>query len=405
MSIRKRSWNAPSGEIKEAWIVDFRDQKGKRTIKTFARKREAENYAITVKVQLRDGTYVADSDSTTVAEAGAMWINAGDNDGLERSTRDQRRQHVDLHIVPYLGHVRLSQLTAPMVRGFEDDLRRDDRSPAMVRKVRTSLGAILTNAVELGLATRNPVRDLRSRRRRGVEQRAERRAKGRLKVGVDFPTPDEIKAIIKAASDRWRPFLMTAILTGLRASELRGLRWSDVDLAKSEIHVRQRADKRRRIGPPKSEAGERTVPIPRGLVAALREWKAACPKGPLGLVFPNKLGHVIFYGDLIDAALLPTMIAAGVSVIAKDAGGHVLLGPNGKPIRNAKYTGLHSLRHFYASWCINRKIDGGLELPAKVVQERLGHSTIGMTLDTYGHLFPRGDDRDELTTAETALLS
>ena len=49
-------------------------------------------------------------------------------------------------------------------------------------------------------------------------------------------------------------------------------------------------------------------------------------------------------------------------------------------------------RHVYASWCINRETDGGLELPAKVVQERLGHSSITVTLDTYGHLFPRGDD-------------
>jgi integrase len=53
----------------------------------------------------------------------------------------------------------------------------------------------------------------------------------------------------------------------------------------------------------------------------------------------------------------------------------------------AKYTGLYSLRHFYASWCINRRADGGLELPAKVVQERLGHSSIAMTMNTYGHLF------------------
>ena len=58
----------------------------------------------------------------------------------------------------------------------------------------------------------------------------------------------------------------------------------------------------------------------------------------------------------------------------------------------AKYTGLHALRHFYASWLINRKEDGGLGLPLKVVQHRLGHSTIQMTADVYGHLFPSGDD-------------
>jgi integrase len=70
----------------------------------------------------------------------------------------------------------------------------------------------------------------------------------------------------------------------------------------------------------------------------------------------------------------------------------------------AKYPGLHALRHFYASWCINRRADGGLELPLKVVQARLGHATIAMTADRYGHLFPRGDDRAELAAAERAFL-
>jgi integrase len=86
--------------------------------------------------------------------------------------------------------------------------------------------------------------------------------------------------------------------------------------------------------------------------------------------------------------LKPTQVAAGV--VTKDG--------------TAKYTGLHSLRHFYASWCINRTKDGGLGLPPKNVQERLGHATITMTLDRYGHLF-RGDDADELDKAAQVLLA
>ena len=70
-----------------------------------------------------------------------------------------------------------------------------------------------------------------------------------------------------------------------------------------------------------------------------------------------------------------------------------------------KYSGLHAFRHFYASWCINRQADGGLGLPAKLVQERLGHSSIVMTMDIYGHLFPRTDDGAELATAEKLLLA
>jgi integrase len=56
------------------------------------------------------------------------------------------------------------------------------------------------------------------------------------------------------------------------------------------------------------------------------------------------------------------------------------------------------------SWCINRRVDGGLELPIKVVRARLGHASIQMTADTYGHLFPRSDDGSELAAAERALM-
>ena len=90
---------------------------------------------------------------------------------------------------------------------------------------------------------------------------AEKRAKGKLKVGVDIPTPDEISAILAHAEGRWRPLLIVAAFTGLRASELRGLRWADVDLKANEIHVRQRADRYNEIGKPKSAAGERVVPF------------------------------------------------------------------------------------------------------------------------------------------------
>ncbi|MBO0661817.1 tyrosine-type recombinase/integrase [Jiella sp. CQZ9-1] len=93
------------------------------------------------------------------------------------------------------------------------------------------------------------------------------------------------------------------------------------------------------------------------------------------------------------------MIRAGVAVDTAERD------KKGRAILAAKYTGMHSLRHFYASWLINRKEDGGLGLPPKVVQERMGHSTITMTMDVYGHLFPRGDDADELAAAEAALLT
>jgi integrase len=297
------------------------------------------------------------------------------------------RQHIDLHIAPILGALRLSQLTVPLVHGFEDRLRRDGRSPAMVRKVRRSLGGILADAQERGLVAQNVVYSLRKNRR---SRRAD--GNGKLKIGIDIPAPAEMRAIIgklDTAAGRYRPVLLTAIFTGLRASELRGLRWDDVDLKTGEIHVRQRADRYGKIGRPKSEAGERTVPLPPMLVAALREHRLASPRSELGLVFPNDRHGVDHRNSIVYRGFHPAQIAAGIV----------------NQHSEAKYKGLHALRHFYASWCINRRVDGGLELPLKVVQARLGHASIQMTADTYGHLFPRGDDGAELAAAERAFLA
>jgi integrase len=401
MAVRKRKWVTRTGEEREAWVVDYTDQTGNRRLKTFGRKKDADAYAATTHIEVREGTHIADNASITVLKAGDLWIAKVQQDGRERTTVEQYQQHLKFHIIPYLGNMKLSQLSAPLVRAFEDKLRGGEgapgadksqkRSPALTKKILGSLGALLAEAQERGLVARNVVRELRSRRKPGKERRAERRQKGKLKVGVDIPSPAEVKAIVAALPNagRWRPLLLTAIFTGLRSSELRGLRWDDVDFKKSELHVRQRADRYQQIGRPKSEAGERTVPIPPALLHILRVWKLAIPKkGELGLCFPNSDGNVDWHVNIINRGLIPVQVAAGV---VDDKG-------------MSKYTGLHSLRHFYASWCINREVDGGLGLPAKIVQERLGHSSISVTLDTYGHLFPRGDDTAALGRAESALF-
>jgi integrase len=169
-------------------------------------------------------------------------------------------------------------------------------------------------------------------------------------------------------------------------SELLGLRWSDVDLKTDELHVRQRVDRFGKIGPPKSDSGTRTIPFGADLALALKTWKLACPKGEPDLVFPSREGTVSRYRNFVDT-LEPIFKAARV------------LDKKGRP----KYAP-HAFRLFFASWCINPKDRGGRELPAKVVQQWLGHSSITMTLDVYGHLFPSGTDRSEITASEKALL-
>lgn len=412
MSIRKRTWKNGKGEEKTAWVVDYVDTLGKRRLKTFAKKKEADAFQATAKVEVREGVHVADSASVTVEKACELWIKSGEAAGLERSTINQRKRHVKFHIVPLIGETLLSKLTVPAIRDFEDRLRDGERSAAMIKKVVGSLGSILSDAQERGLATRNPVRDVRSRRR--GEKQHEGRHKARLRVGEDIPTREEIKALIGSLTGRWRPLLLVAIFAGLRSSELRGLRWQDVDFDAKTITVRQRADEFGEIGRPKSGAGERTIPVPPIVINALREWKLAYPRPIVGrddegkpiledakpghLVFANGAGKVESHANIVNRGLVPAMIEAGVSL------GSDKLDKDGRPVTVAKYTGLHSLRHFYASWLINRPQDGGLGLPLKVVQERMGHSSITMTADTYGHLFPKADHADELAAAEAALL-
>jgi integrase len=395
MSVRKRTWKTDGGESRSAYVVQYSiaeiDARGKRkrVIKTFDRKKDADAFHAQVRVDLGKGVHVPASKSITVEQAGSHWIDSCTD--LERTTVDGYEQHLNLHINPYLGALKLSALTIAIVRDWQDKLRKgipapgqteaEQRTADMVKRVTTSLGSLLGDALERGHVGTNVVRSLRANRKRGKQRHAERRAKGRLKIGVDIPTPKEIDAILRAARGRWRPLLLVAIRCGLRASELRGLRWRDIDFKKGELHVNQRADAHNTIGRPKSEAGERTIPIPPATLQALRGWKKQCPSD--ALVFPNGEGNIENHANIVTRGLAPTLIDAGVT----DSDG------------NAKYTGLHSLRHFFASWCVNRP-PLGLGLNLKELQVRLGHSNIAVTADTYSHLFPRDDESAALASAE-----
>jgi integrase len=284
MSVRKRSWTTQSGEAKEAFVVDYTDQNGERHIQTFDRKKDADEYHAKVKVDIGKGIHTPHSKSITVAEAAEDWIKYVELEKRERSTVEQYRNHVDNHITPRIGGEKLAKLTTPRIQAFRDDLL-VSLSRAQAKKVLTSLKSLLKDAQRRGNVAQNVALSVSIKR--------DNRAKSKLKVGVDIPTPDEIKRIIHAATGRARPFLITAIFTGLRSSELRGLRWGDLNLGSGELHVRQRVDRYNQIGNLKSEAGERVVPLGPLVVNTLREWRLACPKGSLDLVFPNTPGEAM----------------------------------------------------------------------------------------------------------------
>ncbi len=389
MSVRKRTWVTRKGETKEAWIADFTDGTGKRHIRTFQQKKRADAYEASVTVAVNAGTHVSLDGNLTIADAAEDWIkrveaNGMRNDGaVERATVRQYRQHAKLHIVPRIGKVKLTKLTKRDVENFRDALLKKagegapkPLSRALAGKVMTSLKSLLKVAGVGHIAA-------------DVTLGSKKRDRRKLEIGKDIPTADEIKRLINAAKDRPKlhALLLTAALTGLRASELRGLRWSDVDLKTEELHVRQRADRFNAIGAPKTAESRRAVPLdPAVLIPALKVWKLACPKGELDLVFPTATGAIEHHKNML-RSLASVMKAAGV--LKKD----------GQP----KYA-LHAFRHFFASWCINPKERGGRQLTPKVVQALMGHSSIMITLDLYGHLFPSGSDRDELKESARALL-
>lgn len=378
-SIRKRI--LPSG--KTVWLASYTDGGGARRFKQFPTRKEADAFLVQARNQVAQGVHTPDSVSPTVAEAAELWIQRCERDKLEATTLRQYRAHIRLHIVPRIGATKLSKITAPGVNAFTDQLLKDGRSPEMCRRVLVSLSAIVTEAQRRGLVTVNNVRSASPLKRSKRDD-----------VRPEMPTKAELKAIIEHTPDRSRPLILTAIFTGLRGSELRGLLWDDIDLKRGVLSVRRRADRFNKFGPPKSKAGTRDIPLSPTLLLTLKAWKLACPIGKLGLVFPTGAGGVETHGNILNRVFWPIQVAAGVSVLVDGTD------KDGKPIKvpDAKFS-LHALRHAAAALWIEQG------LSPKRVQSLMGHASIQQTFDQYGYLFEaREDEAAKLAAVETGLL-
>jgi len=384
-TVRKRK--LPSGLVR--WQASYVDGAGQRRAKLFERKSDAEAWLVETRHDVARGLHTPERVSPTVKEAGALWIKRCNEKKLERSTIRAYEEHLSLHICPFISAKKLSELNVPAVYAFADQLRDAGRSAEMIQRVVRSLGAIFKEARRRGLANTAPTE--------GLELDLPDREDPRPVI----PTKTELQAIVTHAQGRWRPLVLVAIFCGLRASELRGLRWADVDFDAREINVTQRADIYHRIGNLKSKSGYRSIPCPSIVINALREWKLVCPRRDTGkkdasgepvmvldLAFPNGLGNVEALSNIVKRGFDPIQVAAGVSEIkpVADDEGNPVLDEAGAPkmITVGKY-GMHAMRHACASlW-----IEAGMN--PKRIQKLMGHSSIQMTFDRYGHLFADAD--------------
>jgi integrase len=171
--------------------------------------------------------------------------------------------------------------------------------------------------------------------------------------------------LAEARSDRLFSLYVLAILTGLRQGELFALRWGDVDLNAAKLTVSgtlKVAKGRVYIDPPKTRRGRRTVSLPGAAVAALRE-RQPLVADPEAWVFTDADGGPLRRANVTERSFRPVLKRAGLPIFK-----------------------FHELRHTHAS--LLAAVPG---LNPKVVQERLGHASIDMTLDTYSHLFEGAD--------------
>jgi integrase len=376
MAVYKRTWQTKQGE-QFCWVCDYfaRDpetNKLERVRETFERKGDADARWLEVHPRSRRGRANARSRKLTVKQAAQIWLDAvrvgrNGHDPAEPSTLRQYQTHVDLHIVPFFTGDKLTDLTAPRAATFRDHLLAKVSRP-LAKKVLTSFKSMLREAESRGLISANPASTIT----------IAGNGNSRHKEAVTIPGKADITAILTKLDElasqqnqeraktwrRWRALVNTAIYTGMRASELRGLPWSNVNLKAGTITVKQRADETGKIGAPKSASGRRVIDIPAPLVKLLRTWRLECPKGKLDLVFPNWQGNVESHANITNRCWHPLLRHARVV----DGDG-------------ALRFNFHSLRHFRASLLI---ADGA---NAKEVQTELGHATIQITLDLYTHLF------------------
>ncbi len=304
-------------------------------------------------------------DPQTVREAAEAYLEGIETGAIrdrsgkpyKPSTIRSYRRVLDKHVLPTLGGYRLTELRRTEVQALVDRLVASGKSSSTVRNVLDPLRAIYRRAMTREVVGVNPTSNLEVPASTGQRER--------------IATAAEAAALLAALPAEDRALWATAFYAGLRRGELRALRWSDIDLGRSEIRVERAWDDYEGPLDPKSEAGKRTLPLLAILRDYLDEHKLKGVQDGSALVFGR-------------SATQP-FVCSTVRSHALEAWGEL------EPI------GLHECRHTFASLLI----DAGAN--PKAIQEFMGHSTIQMTFDRYGKLMP--GRREEVRVRLDAYLS
>jgi integrase len=278
------------------------------------------------------------------------------HDGTRSSTLRRYREVVNTHLVPALGNIKLDKLTARQVQRFLTGLK-GRLAPATVVKIHGVLRVALADAERMDLVPRNVAK---SAKPPGVS-RSERRAL----------THEEARRLLSAiAGDRLEPLFLLVLSAGLRRGEVLGLRWSDIDLPGQVMYVRQtlqRVDGDLRFVPPKTHRSARPLPLSNLAIRALKQQRAAQAAERLR-AGEHWHGLDLVFASTIGTPLEPRNVNRRFDDLRSRAG--------------LTWLRLHDLRHAFATFLL----DQGVEL--RTVMELLGHSTIRLTADTYGHVLP-----------------
>ncbi|HLG89118.1 MAG TPA: tyrosine-type recombinase/integrase [Alphaproteobacteria bacterium] len=406
-TINPVDWKRKNGKTGRSYQLDYVDADVKRHRRNFPTWKAADNERIRIESQLAAGTHIPDAKSQTVLEGARAWLDhiealvkAGKR---EFTTHEQYRSHLENHVVRFpIATLKLSRLNAPACQSFVDALALE-LSYAMTVKVRRSLCMALSYCQRHGLIAVNPATATR------IEH------SDRSKVEVEIPTKTEIRAILNAAErqsnqDRGQALAMVMLgfFGGLRPSEILGLQRPNVFAAASLkspfVRIVERLDRRKQLGPPKSAAGNRAVPIGPAGSAALRAWLARTvdrkagnlrlPSGKPGrrvhMLFAQEDGSPISYYHFYHEIWEPLLIAAGVTRNA---------GTDEDPDPRAAHNP-YSMRHAAASAWIEQGVK------PKRLMKLMGHTSIELVMELYGHIWERIEDDAEIAAgAERVILA